>query len=321
MGVWNAVVTGVPDHRLMVRVPRLSGDMEYGPLYVLGENTDTYSIGDPVIVSFLEGKQDELIVIGRAKQTNELPAEGPQGPQGAEGPQGSQGATGEAGSPGINGFNGADGMNGEEGATGPQGTQGPQGATGPQGSQGFTGPQGPQGASAPTFTYKVGDTGPGGGIIFFVDRYDEYADFTYLEVAPVSTQVTRTWATNVNSNQSTFVSGADSKALGAGHQNTLDIVAQTGNIAATCAAAYCADLTSGGQSDWYLGSIAEMRMVYDIVGLQLGVGGFTFGDSVYYWSSTEYAANAAQFVYFTSGSQYYTNKSYTYYVRPIRRFS
>ena len=36
---------------------------------------------------------------------------------------------------------------------------------------------------APTFTYKVGDTGPGGGVIFFVDRYDEYAGFTYLEVA------------------------------------------------------------------------------------------------------------------------------------------
>jgi hypothetical protein len=172
-----------------------------------------------------------------------------------------------------------------------------------------------------TFTYKVGDTGPGGGIIFFVDRYDEYAEFTYLEVAPVGTQVLRTWATNVNSNQSTAVSGADSKALGAGHQNTLDIVAQTGNTAATCAAVYCANLTSGGQSDWYLGSIAEMRMVYDIVGLQLGVGGFTFGDSVYYWSSTEYAANAAQFVYFSSGSQYWTNKSYTYYVRPVRRFS
>jgi hypothetical protein len=92
MGVWNAVVTGVPDHRLMVRVPRLSGDMEYGPLYVVGESTDTYSIGDPVIVSFLEGKQDELIVIGRAKQTNELPAV-IEGPQGATGPQGSTGVS------------------------------------------------------------------------------------------------------------------------------------------------------------------------------------------------------------------------------------
>jgi hypothetical protein len=67
-GVWNAVVTGVPDHRLKVRVPRLSGDMEYGPLYVIGQETDTFAVGDAVIVAFLEGKQDELIVIGRIIQ-------------------------------------------------------------------------------------------------------------------------------------------------------------------------------------------------------------------------------------------------------------
>jgi hypothetical protein len=168
----------------------------------------------------------------------------------------------------------------------------------------------------PTFTYKVGDTGPGGGIIFFVDRFDEYADFTYLEVAPVSTQVTRTWATGAT-NQSATVSGADSKALGAGHQNTLDIVAQTGNIAATCAAAYCANLTSGGQSDWYLGSIAEMRMVYDIVSLQLGGGGFS---TIYYWSSSEYDVSNALYQDFTNGDQGFDYKANTFYVRPVRRF-
>jgi hypothetical protein len=169
-----------------------------------------------------------------------------------------------------------------------------------------------------TFTYKVGDTGPGGGIIFFVDRYDEYAGFTYLEVAPVGTEVLRTWATNVNSNRTTAVSGADSRALGAGHQNTLDIVAQTGNIAATCAAAYCADLTSGGQSDWYLGSIAEMTMVYDVVHLQLGVGGFSITE---YWSSTEYDVNDTWYQSFVTSTQYYIDKSNTFRVRPVRRFS
>ena len=250
MGVWNAVVTGVPDHRLMVRVPRLSGDMEYGPLYVLGENTDTYSIGDPVIVSFLEGKQDELIVIGRAKQTNETLV------------------------------------------------------------------------VAPTFTYKVGDTGPGGGIIFFVDRYDEYEGFTYLEVAPSSTERLRTWAPSTPTNyQATAVTGADSKALGGGYQNTIDIVAQGHTDTATSAAYYCDQLTFGGQSDWYLPSFAEMKMVYDVVFLQLSVTGFA--QNFYYWTSSERhtETNIAHTQYFATGQQFYAQKSSTNYVRPVRRFS
>ena len=168
------------------------------------------------------------------------------------------------------------------------------------------------------FAYKVGDTGPGGGKIFFVDRFDEYTGFTYLEVAPVGVEVQRTWATNANSNQTTAVSGADSRALGAGYQNTLDIVAQTGNVAATCAAAYCADLTSGGQSDWYLPSLGEMFLIYRTVYLELSVGGFAYGQ---YWTSSEYSAANAWFQSFQDGGQStYPDKSYPTYVRPVRRF-
>jgi hypothetical protein len=163
------------------------------------------------------------------------------------------------------------------------------------------------------FAYKVGDTGPGGGIIFFVDRFDEYSGFTYLEVAPVSTEVQRIWSVN----QAAAVSGADSKALGAGHQNTLDIVAQAGNVAATCAAAYCADLVSGGQSDWYLPSLAEIKMVYDVVNLNLSVGDFASGN---YWSSSEFSATNAWSQNFNYGDQTNYTKALNNYVRPVRRF-
>ena len=166
------------------------------------------------------------------------------------------------------------------------------------------------------FLYKVGDTGPGGGIIFFVDRYNEYADFSVLEVAPVSVQVQRPWATNINSNQSTLVSGADSKALGGGYQNTIDIVAQTGNVAATCAAAYCLDLVSGGQSDWYLPSIAEIKTVFNVVYLELGISGFV---ADIYWSSSEGTAGLALGQQFP-GNQTNNFKSSNSYVRPVRRF-
>jgi hypothetical protein len=173
-----------------------------------------------------------------------------------------------------------------------------------------------------SFAYKVGDTGPGGGIIFFVDRFNEYTGFTYLEVAPVSTQVQRTWATDTDpgpgiGNQQTGVSGADSRALGAGYQNTLDIVAQTGNVAATCAAKYCDDLVSGGQSDWYLPSISELQLVRNVVYNQLGVGGFLNSS---YWSSTENTASNAWYYTFHTELLDTLSKTQNQYVRPVRRF-
>jgi hypothetical protein len=170
-------------------------------------------------------------------------------------------------------------------------------------------------SSNSTKTYKVGDTGPGGGIIFFVDRFDEYADFTYLEVGPLSTEVARTWATGAN--QTASVAGADSRALGGGLQNTLDIAAQAGNVAATCAAVYCNNLVSGGQSDWYLPSISELKMVNDVVYLQLGGGGLDYQS---YWSSTEFGAIFSWIQDFARGAQDNLNKNSTLYVRPIRRF-
>jgi len=126
-GVWYGVVQEVYEQKLKVIVPRLSGDIIYGPLEVIGMNTDVYSVGDPVMVGFLEGRQDELIVIGRVKTKQEEPTPGPAWPQGPEGIQGIQGETGPAGSPGINGTNGVDGANGEPGANGAPGTNGTNG--------------------------------------------------------------------------------------------------------------------------------------------------------------------------------------------------
>ena len=166
--------------------------------------------------------------------------------------------------------------------------------------------------------YKVGDTGPGGGIIFYVDRFNEYSEFTYLELSPSYEHIQRAWATNVNSNQTTATAGGESRALGAGYQNTLNIVAQTGNVAATCAAAYCADLVSGGQSDWYLPSVAEIKMVHNVAYHNLGISGFGLGT---YWSSTESTASTAWGQYFDGRTHNVsTSKSTANQVAPVRRF-
>ena len=71
-----------------------------------------------------------------------------------------------------------------DGVAGPAGPAGAAGAAGAKGADGADGAAGANGNGYGPFDYKIGDTGPGGGIVFFVDRYNEYSGFTYLEVAP-----------------------------------------------------------------------------------------------------------------------------------------
>ena len=167
--------------------------------------------------------------------------------------------------------------------------------------------------------YKIGDTGPGGGTIFFVDRFNEYDNFDYLEMGPVNTHSLKIWAPSGYQNSS--VAGADSKALGAGYQNTIDIIAQ-GHIH-TSAAYYCDTLTSGGQSDWYLPSIAELIMLYNNLYLNIGIVGF---GADYYWSSSEFTSNDRAWAYlfsdsYNSGLLVTFSKDTSAYVCPVRRFS
>jgi hypothetical protein len=73
---------------------------------------------------------------------------------------------------------------GVAGPVGPAGPAGPAGNAGAKGADGGDGAAGANGNGYGPFDYKIGDTGPGGGVVFFVDRYNEYSGFTYLEVAP-----------------------------------------------------------------------------------------------------------------------------------------
>ena len=169
------------------------------------------------------------------------------------------------------------------------------------------------------FEYKVGDTGPGGGTIFFVDRHNEYADFTYLEVGPTGTQALRTWAPSSPVNyQSAAVSGADSRALGAGYQNTIDIVAQGHTDNATSAALYCDQLTYGDKSDWYLPSIAELALVARVVAFELSMPGFVNLQN--YWSSSESSATQVWVGQMTSYNVFTASKLSPAWVRPVRKF-
>lgn len=166
--------------------------------------------------------------------------------------------------------------------------------------------------------YAVGDVGPGGGLIFLTPNSAGNTTGKYFEAAPASTEVSRTWATN--SNQTLTVTGADGTAVGTGYQNTLDIVAQAGNVSATSAAVYCDTLVSGGKSDWFLPSSIEMQYVYKNLAYAR-IGGFYYGGGESgYWTSTESTANSANIQDSIFDTQGVRLKSTSHPVRAIRMF-
>jgi hypothetical protein len=182
-------------------------------------------------------------------------------------------------------------------------------------------------------TCAVGETGPGGGVVFYVQASGGTFDCgptlastcKYLEAAPANwlTGTTgdpvRTWATDTDpgpgmGNQAATVSGARGTAIGSGYKNSLAIVAQTGNVAATSAAVKARDYQGNSKTDWHLPSKDELNELYLN---QARVGGFST-DS--YWSSSEDDDEAAWFQYFDFGYQGYGTKINTIYVRPVRAF-
>ena len=246
------------------------------------------------------------------------------GPKGIDGiwPTGVSmvGAAGERGAIGVSGSNGAagaNGSNGAAGANGSNGSNGSNGATGPAGSNGSNGfvSQSICGAGGTTLC-TIGAQGPGGGLIFFVDYNNQYSGFNYLEVAPVSCEAQRTWASS-NFRTTRFLGTPDwaTRAIGRGTTNTTAIVAaDTSATTSDNAAKYAQSCTAGSKTDWFLGSLGEMKLMYD--NLQ-GLGGF---DESTYWSSSETSASNAWGQYFYDGTQGYPTKASSYFVRPVRSF-
>ena len=217
------------------------------------------------------------------------------------------------------------GPKGDQGLTGLTGAQGPVGATGAAGAAGASGSKITElsicGAGG-TSLCKIGAIGPGGGLIFFVDYNDQYAGFNYLEAAPSSCETTRAWSSDTT-NSLVAVTGWAARAVGSGQANTTAMLANSGSyVGDTSGAAFYANALANGvpggcvtsKDDWFLGSLGEMKLMYD--NLQ-GLGGFVEDE---YWSSSEGGAAVAWFQDFLYGYQDYHNKSRTFYVRPVRAF-
>ena len=226
---------------------------------------------------------------------------------------------GPAGPAGPAGATGAPGPGGASGGSGPAGAAGAAGANGSNATIAITELllcDGPDAGEVADEKCKIGMTGPGGGLIFFVDYNDQYANFNYLEAAPTSCQEKRNWSSANTSVPA--VAGWAARAVGAGLTNTAAIKAVFTTDTPTNNAAYFASACSAGsKSDWFLGSLGEMKLIYD--NLQ-GLGGYFASD---YWSSSEENVNYAYFQFFIKGYQDYAFKSdpdLRFYVRPVRAF-
>lgn len=138
---------------------------------------------------------------------------------------------------------------------------------------------------------EVGDSGPGGGVVFYVLNPLVKSRWRYLEAAPEG------WNDDEPDQQAIWCSKADvfvkssltgntlaksitSGLVGTGAKNTQSILGTCADGAANVTAAY----RGGGYKNWYLPSKEELHLMFknrDVI------GGFESGA---YWSSTEIAA-------------------------------
>lgn len=163
---------------------------------------------------------------------------------------------------------------------------------------------------------KVGDTGPGGGIIF-LDTKARNSWGRYLEVAPV----TAWW--NSRDPLGTFgcngqwvddgvhlIANNTYEQVGTGRDNTIAIMASCKE--SNTAARLATNLVSGGKQDWFIPSRNEqfaLAAVKELVpGLQDGL----------YLSSTEADMERAYVFNYSTGLGYLVWKYAGYLVRPIR---
>lgn len=176
----------------------------------------------------------------------------------------------------------------------------------------------------------VGDTGPGGGIVFYVASgtfscgLSGASTCKYLEAAPANWNGAGgdpniSWSTDTDpgagrGNQTTSVPGADGTAIGTGYQNSLDISNQYGNASVTAAAVKARLYYGGSKNDWHLPSKDELNELYL---KRATVGGFA--DDTY-WSSSESASDKAWRQNMTLSNRFTYDKFDISRVRPIRAF-
>jgi len=167
------------------------------------------------------------------------------------------------------------------------------------------------GKSAPSGqTYKIGDTGPAGGIVFY-DKGVFSNNWRYLEAAPDETEVTAQWGAYIKN-----ITGTNT-VVGNGKKNTEIILEQLKKLNENRKAAQlCVAINFDGSNDWFLPNKDELNLMYKNL-KQKGLGGFS---NNWYWSSSQFSNSSAWVQNFSNGSQNNFGKNNTCSVRAIRAF-
>lgn len=183
-------------------------------------------------------------------------------------------------------------------------------------------------------TCVVGDTGPGGGKVFYVSVGGFACGPTrsstchYLEIAPLNWNggfdPTRSWAQSSPVDY-TSTSLLLSSGIGYGALNTKAIIDQgnsnTATSAAAMAASYSPNINGTTVNDWFLPSELELAEVWN----QRSIIGFT-ATGANYWSSTSIATTNGRYFMFAGGtapgaaSGMTKGTSTNMYLRPVRSF-
>lgn len=166
--------------------------------------------------------------------------------------------------------------------------------------------------------YDIGDTGPGGGKIFYIspggffsgtdgnEAICHYLEAWTTDLVTSEGSETMAWSATTNSSVTT------ARRIGAGRANTYRAILQNGT--ANRAVTLCNSFSNNGFSDWFLPSLDESDAMYF---QKTVIGGF---QSAFYWTSTELDATGCWFQNFAVGSQSNSQKTVAYRVRPVRSF-
>jgi hypothetical protein len=163
-------------------------------------------------------------------------------------------------------------------------------------------------------TYIIGDTGPGGGLVFHIENGGRNG----LEAALIDQNSGTGLNWGCRPNPTSEVEGADGALLGSGHANTLDVMEDCYDVLPNPNAFNVSyNLEVNGYTDWFLPSRDELKAMHSNLHSN-GKGGF---ETVKYWSSTEGSINSARAVNFLDGTHNEEDvKGENFRVRAIRAF-
>lgn len=162
--------------------------------------------------------------------------------------------------------------------------------------------------------YEIGDVGPAGGLIFYINPNHRRDGWRYLEAAPFDQSLGAKWGCFRRA-----IPGAAGTAIGTGLQNTRDMLAARAEPGS--AADLCARLSVSGVSGWFLPSMDELAEMYRNL-KAAGLGDFRDAgmvDNCQYWASTQNDADMAGHIDFAdNGRRHGDDKDFPRRVRAIR---